>query len=33
MKQLIGILNGDTTKEYYSILRVALLDKDEKEFR
>ena len=33
MKQHLGILQGDPTKEYYTILRVALLDKDERDFR
>ena len=33
MKQHLGILQGDPTKEYYTICRMALLDKDEREFR
>jgi len=33
MKQHLGILQGDPTKEYYTICRMALLDKDEKDFR
>ena len=33
MKQHLGILDGDPTKEYYTICRMALLDNDESEFR
>ncbi len=33
MKQYLGVLSGDPTKERYTVLRVALLDSDEKDFR